>query len=70
MKYFSKDTFDLTNNTWSTILWDEESNNITTQKTRVKYATFLIIEYLGIPINKTKKDLEMHNNFNIDPLKI
>ena len=70
LKFFSKDTFNLSNHTWKNILWDKESSNITTQKTRVKYATLLIIEHLGIPVNKTKKDLEMYNNFKIDPSSI
>ncbi len=68
--YFTKDTFNLANVTWKNILWDENSNNITTQKPRVRFATLLILEHLGIKINKTKKDIELFENFNIDAAKI
>ena len=70
IKYFSKDNFNLTNSIWKSILWDSESNNITTQKTKVRFATLLIIEHLGIEIKKTKKDTELFQAFNIDPISI
>jgi DNA sulfur modification protein DndB len=70
IKYFQKDTFNLDNKVWLNILWDTDSNNITTQKTRVKYATLLILEHIGVPIHKTKKDNELFNSFNLDPKSI
>lgn len=70
IEYFRKDTFNLTNKTWKNILWDEDSNNITTQKTRVRFAALLILEHLAIKVNKTKKDIELFENFDIDPTKI
>lgn len=68
--YFRKDTFNLSNAIWKNILWDEDSNNITTQKTRVRFAALLIIEHLGIKVNKTKKDIELFDNFGIDVTKV
>lgn len=70
VKYFSKDTFNLANPIWKSILWDSESNNITTQKTKVRFATLLIIEHLGLEVKKTKKDTELIKAFNIDPVSI
>src|SRR3989338_5465657 len=69
-EYFAKDTFNLTNHVWKTIFWDEESNNIRTEKTRQKFATLLILNHLGINIKKTRKDIEMFESFNIDPSKL
>jgi hypothetical protein len=70
IKYFSKDSFNLNNPIWKSILWDSESNNITTQKTKVRFAALLIIEHLGIEIKKTKKDVELFQAFHIDPKSI
>ena len=70
IKYFSKDSFNLSNPIWKSILWDSESNNITTQKTKVRFAALLIIEHLGIELKKTKKDLDLFSAFNIDPTSI
>lgn len=66
LEYFKKDNFNLKNPVWRKILWDEESNNITTQKTRVRYGTLLFLEFLDIKIIKTKKDQELFSEFAFD----
>lgn len=69
-EYFSENKFTLNRKVWRTIFWDEESNNIKTDKARIKYATLLILEHIGVSINKTKKDREMLESFAINPLNI
>jgi DNA sulfur modification protein DndB len=69
LEYFKKDDFNLKNPIWRKILWDEESNNITTQKTRVRYGTLLLLEFLNIKIIKTKKDQELFSEFGFNPKK-
>ncbi|GAB4093515.1 hypothetical protein GCM10028786_24420 [Flaviaesturariibacter terrae] len=63
--FFASHDFSLKNKVWKTIFWDEESNNIKTDKPRVKYATMLIIEHIGISFKKTKKERELFESFNL-----
>lgn len=64
--FFAQDTFKLDNPTWRTIFWDEETNNIRTDKPRVRYATLLILEHIGLTSPRTRKDREMFATFSID----
>lgn len=64
--YFNKDTFTLNKKSWHTIFWDEESNSIKTDKPRIKYATLLILEHIGLVSKRTKKDVELFESFNTD----
>ncbi|WP_318641701.1 DGQHR domain-containing protein [Flavobacterium ardleyense] len=66
LEYFKKDTFNLNNPVWRKILWDEESNNITTQKTRIRYSILLMLDFLNIKFVKTKKDQELFTDFGFD----
>lgn len=70
LDYFSKDTFNLRNSIWRDIFWDEETGNILTEKSRQRFATLLILEHLGFKIKRTKKDIEIFENFKIDPKRI
>lgn len=64
-EYFSKNDFNLNNKIWKQIFWDEETETILTEKSRQRFATILLLEYLGIDVKKTKKDIEIATNFNI-----
>jgi DNA sulfur modification protein DndB len=65
LAFFSKDNFNLSHKSWKKIFWDEETNNIRTEKTRQRYASVLILNKIGIAITKTKKDKELSENFEI-----
>ena len=61
--YFSKANFSLANNVWKEVFWDEEAGTIITTTERQKFAYHLIMEKIGIPIKRTKKDLEVYSSF-------
>jgi len=63
--FFAKDDFNLRNRVWKKIFWDEETETIITDKSRQRYATLLILEHIGIQIKRTKKDIEVFNNFGM-----
>lgn len=65
INYFKKDTFTLNNKVWNKIFWDEETENISTDKSKQRFATLLILEHLGIPIKRTATDLKTYKNFDI-----
>jgi DNA sulfur modification protein DndB len=65
LQYFAKDDFNLENEIWNKIFWDSETNTINTEKSRQRYVTLLILEHLGIEINRTNKDKELYDNFEI-----
>ena len=66
VKFFSKDNFNLNNNIWRKIFWDEETETLNTDKSKQRYATLLILEAIGIPVNRTVKDREIYTNYGID----
>lgn len=63
--YLKADNFNLANPIWNKIFWDQDTNNISTEKPRQKAARMLILEALDIPVKRTKKDLEVHQNLAI-----
>ncbi len=65
ISFFAKDNFNLSNKNWKKVFLDKETGNISTEKVKQRYATLLILEALGISINRTKKDIEIYHNFNI-----
>lgn len=67
ISFFSKDNFNLSNPTWEKIFWDKESGVLFTDKSKQKFATLLILEHIGIGIKRTNKDLEVFNNYKINP---
>ncbi|MBK6483959.1 MAG: DGQHR domain-containing protein [Chitinophagaceae bacterium] len=64
LQYISKDTFNLEHKVWKEVFWDKDTKNIITDIPRQRYATKLLLEYLGIPSKRTPKDLEMQAAFN------
>ncbi|HEX8561866.1 MAG TPA: DNA sulfur modification protein DndB [Flavobacterium sp.] len=65
LEYFSKNNFSLNNKIWKKIFWDEETDTMITDKSRQRFATILLLEHLGIGVKKTKKDLEIAENFKV-----
>ena len=70
LQYFEKDNFNLSNRIWKQVFWNEETGDIATEKARQRYATLLILDHLGVPIKRTKKDKEIFDNFGIRPKDI
>ncbi|MCK4408221.1 MAG: DGQHR domain-containing protein [Bacteroidales bacterium] len=66
LDFFSKDDFNLNNPIWRQVFWDEETENILTEKSRQRYAILLILEALNINIRRTKKDIEIYKNLGIE----
>lgn len=64
--YFSEAKFNLNNKVWNTVFWDKEANTIITTLERQKYAYHLIMEKIGLPIKRTKKDLEVYESFGFN----
>ncbi len=62
--YFKSAKFNLESKVWNEVFWDEEANLIITTAERQKYAYHLIMEKIGIPINRSKKDKEVYAKFN------
>ncbi len=65
LTFFAKDDFNLLNQSWKKVFWDEETATLITEKSRQRFATLLILEKLGVQINRTKKDKEIYDSFNI-----
>ena len=70
LAFFMKDDFNLANKHLAKVFYDDETQNISTEKNKQKYASLLILESIGIKINRTKKDTEIYNNYNINPKDI
>jgi len=62
--YFKDAQFNLESKVWKEVLWDNEANTIITATERQKYVYHLIMEKIGIPIKRTKKDKEIYQSFN------
>lgn len=65
LSYLNKDTFNLENPIWRKIFWDDETNNIATDKLRQKAAILLMLEALSIQVKRTRKDIDIYNNLGI-----
>jgi len=63
LTYFSENDFSLNHKVWNKVFWNEETGNIMTEKSRQRYVSLLILEKLGVNINRTKKDLELYESF-------
>ena len=61
--YFSKAEFNLESKVWKDVFWDDQANNMITSSERQKYAYHLIMEKIGIPINRSNKDKEIYTSF-------
>jgi hypothetical protein len=64
--FFIVNDFSMKNPNWRKIFYDEETGNIKTDKSLQKYAVQIISKKIGINIKLTQKDLNIHNNFNIN----
>ncbi len=67
IKFFSTQDFTIKNKIWKKVFIDPETERIKTDKSAQRYAFQLILSKLGYDIKLTKKDKEIHDNFNIDP---
>ena len=63
LEYFSRDDFNLSHRVWKEVFWDDEIKNINPEKSRQKYATLLILEKIGYNVHRTKKDLQVYQNY-------
>ncbi len=70
LKYFKKDTFNLTNKYWKKVFLDEETDTLSTEKSKQRFACLLILENIGIVINRTKTDKAVYTNYDIKPTDI
>lgn len=68
--FFGKDNFNLNNSIWRKVFWDEETETLNTDKSKQRYTTLLILEAIGITVNRTVKDREVYKNFGIDPSEL
>jgi len=64
--FFAKDNFNLRNAIWKKVFWDDETETLSTEKSKQRYATLLILENLGIAFKRTKKDQEIYDNYSIN----
>ena len=62
-EYFSKAQFNLASKVWNEVFWDNEASTMITTSERQKFAYHLIMEKIGIPINRSKKDKEIYKSF-------
>ena len=65
IEYFGKDDFNLSHDTWKKIFWNDETETLSTDKTNQRFATKLILDKLGINVNRTQKDNEVLANYNL-----
>lgn len=70
IEFFGKDNFNLNNSIWRQMFWDEETETLNTDKSKQRYATLLILEAIGITVNRTVKDRAVYENFGIDPSEL
>jgi DNA sulfur modification protein DndB len=63
-QYFKSANFSFTNQVWLDVFWDMETETMITTKERQKYAYHLIMEKIGIPIKRSKRDKEMYDSFD------
>ncbi|MDZ7848412.1 MAG: hypothetical protein U5L96_17585 [Owenweeksia sp.] len=64
LEYFKEDDFNLSHKIWKRDFWNSESETILTESSRQRYASLLIMENIGLPIKRTKKDKEIYDNFD------
>ncbi|MBN4082977.1 DGQHR domain-containing protein [bacterium AH-315-A23] len=64
--FFADNDFSLNNPTWNKVFTDPETNRMKTDKTVQKFATQIILIHLGLHINLTEKDKDIHENYQID----
>lgn len=69
-EFFKKDDFNLEHRVWNTIFWNQETQTMNTDPSRQKFASLLIMEKLGISVKRTKKDLEVSDNFTFSSIDI
>jgi DNA sulfur modification protein DndB len=67
IEFFATQKFSTKNNIWKKIFIDSETGRIKTDKSAQKYAFQLILLKLGYNVKLSKKDREIHDNFDIDP---
>lgn len=58
ISFFSKANFSGENHLWGKVFFDENTGDINTDKVRQRFAALLILEHLGIPVNRLAKDNE------------
>lgn len=68
--FFQKDSLNLNNKHWRKVFLDEETDNISTEKSKQRFAVLLILENIGIKVKRTVKDLEIYNNYNISATEL
>jgi len=66
-EFFAKEEFNLNNEIWKKVFWDEELGKIKTDKSLQRYAISLIIQKLKIKFKQTQKDKEVFESFGFDP---
>jgi DNA sulfur modification protein DndB len=70
LRFFGKNTFNVKNDVWRKIFWDEEFERIKTEKALQRFATQLILRHIGEDIAETAKDRKILGAMQIDPRKI
>lgn len=63
IQFFSNKNFSLSNKLWNRVFFDVNTRTIIPDKSRQRFATLLIVEYLGIQIKRTSKDVEILETF-------
>lgn len=63
--FFKRNNFNTKNRHWKKVFIDKDTKTIITDKSRQRYATLLILEAIGIAVNRTKKDIETYDSFGI-----
>lgn len=66
IRYFARDTFNLSNENWNKIFFDQQSQTLKTDKPRQNLAIQVILKSLGIDVPATKKEKEFLENLNIN----
>ncbi|NOT93840.1 DGQHR domain-containing protein [Ferruginibacter sp.] len=65
LNYFKKDSFNLANKYWKKVFLDDETDTLSTEKSKQRFASLLILENIGIVINRTAKDRILYANYGI-----
>ena len=63
LAFFDSIDFSLNNKVWKRVFWDKETESISGEPKRQRYAALLLLESMGFEINRTKKDIETYENF-------
>lgn len=66
IQFFAKNDFSLNHLIWNKIFWNEEVENIVTNKTLQNFAALLILKKLGYDFNLTATYKEIFNNYNFN----